>query len=202
MSDTGELHAAGAVDTSIVARQDFEHCFEVNFAVVHRFLARRVGVSLADDLAADTFATAFRRRQSFNPSLGTARAWLLGIANNLVREHWRAEQHLLGLGWRLETGAASLGRQPGPEDDVTATSLAPRIAQALASLPADQRDVLLLHAWGELSHHEIAVALGLPANTVRSRLWRARHALRSALLRRQCRHPSSGKPAKAQLTWH
>ena len=65
---------------------------------------------------------------------------------------------------------------------MAASGLAPRVAQALASLPAAQRDVLLLHAWGGLSQEEIAAALGLPAGTVRSRLWRARGALRSQLL--------------------
>ena len=62
------------------------------------------------------------------------------------------------------------------------SGLAPRVAHALASLPAAQRDARLLHAWGELSQQEIAGALGLPAATVRSRLWRARDALRSQLL--------------------
>ena len=62
------------------------------------------------------------------------------------------------------------------------SAIAPRVAQALASLPVAQRDVLLLHAWGGLSQQEIAVALGLPAATVRSRLGRARGVLRSQLL--------------------
>ena len=65
---------------------------------------------------------------------------------------------------------------------MAASGLAPRVARALASLPAEQRDVLLLHAWGGLPDEEVAVALGLPAGTVRSRLWRARSALRSQLL--------------------
>ena len=166
----------------IVALADFEHCFEVNFVVVHRFIARRVGAALADDLAAETFATAFRRRHSFDPRLGSSRAWLLGIANNLVRGHWRAEQRMLALNSRLEAEPASIGRDAGPEAQMTASGLAPLVARALASLPAEQRDVLLLHAWGGLPDEEVAVALGLPAGTVRSRLWRARSALRSQLL--------------------
>jgi hypothetical protein len=64
---------------------------------------------------------------------------------------------------------------------VAGSAITPRVAQALASLPAAQRDVLLLHAWGELSQQEIATAMGLPAATVRSRLGRARAALRSQL---------------------
>ncbi len=139
-------------------------------------------VPLADDLAAEVFATAFRRRRSFNPGQGPARAWLLGIANNLVREHWRAEQRLLSMSSRLAAEPGAIGRGQGPEEKVAGSGLAPRVAQALASLPAAQRDVLLLHAWGELSQQEIAAALGLPAATVRSRLWRARDALRSQLL--------------------
>ena len=174
---------AGAPESRpVVGLADFEQCFEVNFSVVHGFLARRVGAPLADDLAAEAFATAFRRRRSFNPAQ-PARAWLLGIANNLVREHWRAEQRLLSISSRLEAETGSVGREQGPEEQVAGSAIAPRVAQALASLPVAQRDVLLLHAWGGLSQQEIAVALGLPAATVRSRLGRARGVLRSQLLR-------------------
>jgi RNA polymerase sigma factor (sigma-70 family) len=166
----------------IIELADFEHCFEVNFVAVHRFIARRVGAPLADDLAAETFATAFRRRHSFDPSLASSRGWLFGIANNLVRGQWRAEQRMLALSSRLEAEAPSFGREAGPEAQVAGSGLAPRVARALASLPPGQRDVLLLHAWGGLADEEVAVALGLPAGTVRSRLWRARSALRSQLM--------------------
>jgi hypothetical protein len=64
---------------------------------------------------------------------------------------------------------------------VVAAALAPRIAGALAALNAEQRDVLLLHAWAGLSHEEIAAALGIANGTARSRLSRARAALRAGL---------------------
>jgi RNA polymerase sigma factor (sigma-70 family) len=64
---------------------------------------------------------------------------------------------------------------------MTAASLAPRIAEALAALNPEQREVLLLHAWAELSHEEIAAALGIANGTARSRLSRARAALRAEL---------------------
>jgi DNA-directed RNA polymerase specialized sigma24 family protein len=92
-----QRHAGASESTLVVGLADFELCFEVNFAVVHHFIVRRVGARLADDLAAEVFATAFRRRLSFNPAQGAARAWLLGIANNLVREHWRDEHRLLSI---------------------------------------------------------------------------------------------------------
>ena len=167
--------------TPVEGLADFERSFEANFAFVHKFLARRVGAPLADDLTAETFATAFRHRQSFDPYLGPVRAWLLGIANNLVREHWRAEQRFLGLEARLEAGASPTQGGSSPEERATASELEPRIANALASLPPGQRDVLLLHAWGGLAEEEIAAALGVRPGTVRSRMWRARRALRAQL---------------------
>ena len=157
----------------------FEVAFTVHFPSVHRFLARRVGSALADDLAAETFAVAFRRRASFDPSLGELRAWLFGIATNLLRAHWREEQHLLAL-------EARIAGEPGPpasesDDEALARWVAPHLARALSLLSQDQRDVLLLHAWADLSSEEIASALGVPAGTIRSRLSRARAELRDYL---------------------
>jgi RNA polymerase sigma factor (sigma-70 family) len=52
--------------------------------------------------------------------------------------------------------------------------------RALAGLPARQRDVLLLYAWAELDYEALALALDVPVGTVRSRLHRARRAVRKA----------------------
>jgi RNA polymerase sigma factor (sigma-70 family) len=168
-------------DGQIAHSAAFERCFEENFPAVHRFIARRVGTALADDLAAETFSIAYRRRTSFDPDRGTVRSWLFGIAANLLRNHWRAEQHQLELDARLAADV-ELRQDPSMSDDRLSASLAaPRIAAALAELVAEQREVLLLHAWAELSHQEIAAAVGIPVGTVRSRLSRARATLRQRL---------------------
>src|SRR5207253_10162550 len=60
-----------------------------------------------------------------------------------------------------------------------ASELWPRVASAVAALPAGERDVLMLYVWEELSYEEIASALSLPVGTVRSRLNRARNRLRT-----------------------
>jgi len=136
---------------------------------------------LADDLAAETFATAYRRRHHFDPEKGSQKSWLFGIAANLLRNHWRAEQHQLELDARLAVDV-ELRQDPSMSDDRLSASLAaPLIAAALGELVAEQREVLLLHAWAELSHQEIAAALAIPLGTVRSRLWRARTTLRERL---------------------
>jgi RNA polymerase sigma factor (sigma-70 family) len=164
---------------------DFDAVFREHFAAVYRFLARRVGRALAEDLAAEVFATAYRRRSAYRPELGSLRSWLYGIATNVLRKHWRDEQLLLELDSRLAQG--SLGLLPAAQfadaadERVIAKTLAPRIAGALAALNREQRDVLLLHAWADLSHEEIAAALGIAQGTARSRLSRARAALRALL---------------------
>jgi hypothetical protein len=60
------------------------HC-----AVVFRYVAGRLGPDAADDLAAETFLAAFRRRHRFDPDRGAVRPWLFGIATNLVAQHHR-----------------------------------------------------------------------------------------------------------------
>jgi RNA polymerase sigma factor (sigma-70 family) len=170
---------------AIVATADFEEAFREHFAPVYRFIARRVGGALAEDLAAEVFATAYRRRAAYQPHRGAVRSWLYGIATNVVRDHWRAEQQLLELDARVAPDSleprSSVQFADAADERVIAASLAPRIAGALAALNRDQRDVLLLHAWADLSHEEIATALGIAQGTARSRLSRARAALRAQL---------------------
>jgi RNA polymerase sigma factor (sigma-70 family) len=175
----GTRPAAG--EGRIADPASFEAAFGQHFPPVYRFIARRVGPALAEDLAAETFATAYRRRALFDPGQGSLRSWLYGIATNLVRNHWRAEQHLLALDARLVPEVDASGSPEAVDDRVTAAMLAPRLAAALAQLTRDQRDVLLLSVWAELSHEEIAAVLEVAPGTVRSRLWRARTALREHL---------------------
>ena len=166
-----------------VALEDFEAVFREHFAPVHRFISRRVGQALAEDLAAEVFATAYRRRAAYQPGRGSLRSWLYGIANNVVRGHWRDEQQLLELDARLARDLPVPVAQfaDAADERVIAATLAPRIAGALAALNREHREVLLLHAWADLSHEEIAAALGIAQGTARSRLSRARAALRAQL---------------------
>lgn len=86
-------------DSEVVARSleeptTFELVFDRHFPAVHRYLHRRAGRDLADDLAAETFALAFERRASCRAT-GTVLPWLYGIATNLLRHRWRAESRQL-----------------------------------------------------------------------------------------------------------
>jgi RNA polymerase sigma-70 factor (ECF subfamily) len=162
---------AGSLDSP----ESFAEIFDRHYVAVHRYLARRAPRAQADDLASTTFAVAFERRRSFRPSSTSALPWLLGIATNLLHERHRVERREQGTLALLRTEhlADDQGGSDEPDTD--------RLARALATLDPAQRDVLLMHAWEELSYEEIAEALGIPIGTVRSRLSRARAHLRSQI---------------------
>jgi RNA polymerase sigma-70 factor (ECF subfamily) len=148
--------------------------YERHCDVVFRFLRRRVGDELAEDLAAEAWARAFRQRSRFRPEHETALPWLFGICSNLIADHRRAERRRLRALEQL-AGARVREHVDGPADGLS--ELAPELVRALRRLPSADRDALLLVAWGELSYEETAVALGVPIGTVRSRVSRARRRL-------------------------
>ena len=143
--------------------------------------AGRRGRDVADDIAADTFVIALRKQGSFDARRGPVRAWLYGIATNLVAQHRRTESRR----YRALARARAEGPADGHEDRVVswvaAEEMKPRLAGALARLSREERDVLLLVALADLSHEEISHALGIPYGTVGSRLHGAMRSLRAAL---------------------
>lgn len=165
-------------------RTSFDEAFEAEFDRLHRYLARRLGSPAAEDLAAESFAIAYRRWDDVDPSR-PVRPWLYGIAGNLIRHHRRKERRMLRAYAR--TGVDPIVH----EDETTAERVDPHardaraqkavIAAALAQLRPAEREVLLMHAWAELSDAEIAGALSLPLGTVKSRLNRAREHMRNHL---------------------
>jgi RNA polymerase sigma-70 factor (ECF subfamily) len=157
----------------------FDEAFESEFPALHRYLHRRVGAAAAEDLAAATFVTALRRWDQFDQTR-PLRPWLYGIAANLARHHWRSERRQLRAYAR--SGIDPISVEDGDTlERVDAHGLQRELAAALAGLRARDREILLLHAWAELSDAEIATALSLPLGTVKSRLHRTRERLRNQL---------------------
>ena len=150
----------------------FEPIFDRHFQAVHRYLHRRAGRDLADELAADTFALAFERRASCRAA-GSVLPWLYGIATNLLRRRRRVERRQLRAYAR-----SGVDQWAAYEDDAAARiddkALGARLARALAAMRPRERDALLLYALGDLSYGEIAFALEVPVGTVRTWLHRAR----------------------------
>lgn len=155
----------------------FTPIYDRYFPVIHHYVAGRLGRQSADDLAADTFLTAFRQRTRFDPRRGAVRPWLFGIATKIVAQHRRTEIRRYRALSRTATGPEAAESHEGRV--VASVGLQPGLARALAALNRGERDVLLLSAFAELSHEEIGQALGISPGTVGSRLSRARAKLRT-----------------------
>jgi RNA polymerase sigma factor (sigma-70 family) len=164
---------AEAIQASRSDPEAFVEVFDRHFHAIHRYLHRRVGPGLAEDLAASTFTEAFAARRRYDRRRPDALPWLYGIASNLLRHHYRTEERQLRAFAR--TGIDPVGSESVPD------FRGADVAAAVAALNAEDRETLLLFAWAELGYAEIAQALGVPIGTVRSRLNRARTTVRKLL---------------------
>jgi RNA polymerase sigma factor (sigma-70 family) len=172
------VEADGAlIERSLRGRPDaFVEVVRRHEVAVHGFLARRAGRQIADDLLGEVWLRAFAARGGYDPAHQDARPWLFGIARNVLRAHWRT---------RRDAGHPAAAGAVDPWDDVVdrldSASRAQGVISAVRALPAAERDVLLLVAWEQLTPAEAAAVLGIPQGTARSRLHRARAALRPVL---------------------
>lgn len=153
----------------------FGELFDAHYGAVVAH-ARRRGSSWDDaqDVAADVFAVAWRRRGDIPE--GFELAWLLGVARRVQANRWRGERR-----WRELLGRLAGTVAPHGEEMAVATGTDPRLSAALATLPARDREVLRLIAWDGLTHAEAGVVLGCSESSVSSRVARARARLRRAL---------------------
>jgi RNA polymerase sigma factor (sigma-70 family) len=172
---------AAVIESSWREPERFAVLFDRHAPHIYRYLARRAGPQVADDLVAETFLAAFARRDRYDLSYSDARPWLYGIATNLAGQHRRDEARQ----FRIRQAAVADPEVPGHAGrvaaDVTAQAMRTLLGRALATLPAGDRNVLLLIAWEQLTYQEVSRALAIPVGTVRSRLHRARTKVRQVL---------------------
>ncbi len=136
------------------------------------YLSRHVGRrGDAEDLLQECFVIAARQSDSISVA-DSPRAWLFGIARNLVREHHRRQ---------ARTTTATLVAEPAAMSPPSGDERVDAMRAAIDRLPEAQREVLELRVSQDLSYVEIAAALAIPVGTVRSRLHHAVAALRNRL---------------------
>jgi RNA polymerase sigma factor (sigma-70 family) len=184
--DTAADSHADADDASVIRRSqqhpsEFAELFQRHAPEIQRYVVRRLGTGVADDVVAETFLAAFRQRDGYDTARPDARPWLYGIASHLIGRHRRSEIRTYRLFAKTGADPVSAPFTDRVDEAVSAGAVRQRLAAALARLPATQRDALLLVAWSELSYGEAAAAMGVPVGTVRSRVNRARGRLRRAL---------------------
>jgi len=138
----------------------------------------------AEDAVQDACLRAITYHASFRGE--NPRAWLLRIVRNVVHERLRARatRAEAPLGVEGEAGFIDLpDPSPGPDAVLSGRQDAARLEAALAALPAELRECLVLCELEELSYREIAHITDVPIGTVMSRLWRARRMLRPLVAR-------------------
>jgi RNA polymerase sigma-70 factor (ECF subfamily) len=149
------------------------------FALLQRMLRPSGLDALVEDLAQETFLRAFRALPRFDPQ-GRARlrTWLLTIATRLaINECKRTRVPTVP----VDDFAETLQGPFTADRDDTRRRAAAAIARAISGLPPRQRAAFVLQHFHHLDHAAIANALEVPVGTVKSRLARARTALREAL---------------------
>ncbi|MEU4819487.1 RNA polymerase sigma factor [Micromonospora aurantiaca] len=182
MSETADMIRADDGELWQRARHGEAECFGVLFdrhgGAVRAFCARRTGsIDAADDLVSIVFLEAWRRRGEVELVDGNALPWLYGIARRTIQHRWRtAVRHRRALE-RLAPASATPDHAEEVAGRLDDERHLARLRAALERLRPPDRDVLLLCVWQGLTYAEAAVALGVPVDTVRSRLSRARSRL-------------------------
>jgi RNA polymerase sigma-70 factor (ECF subfamily) len=183
MPTTSRTHVRLSDAAIIVAsRKDparFAEIFDRHWPTIHRYCVGRAGAA-GEDIASETFRVALDSCRRFDRTREDATPWLFGIATNLLRRSLRTESRQARALQRLKPREGA-DLSDDTLDRLEAEALGAQVAEALRGLSAVYRDTLLLHVWGELTYEQIAEAMFVSVGTVRSRIHRARAAVRSTL---------------------
>lgn len=192
-----ELLAAATTDKAA-----FLEFYDRHVEQVIAFGVRRLGDSdQVADLVAEVFLAVLRSAGSYDPRRGTARAWLYGIAANVVAGGRRRAAKEAGAYAQL-SGRRLLEPDDYAELDsrLDAASAARRLSEAMARVPRADRVVLELVALDQLTVTEAAAALGIRPGAARSRLARARRRLRADLTDPDPAAAATGAPGQGRRT--
>lgn len=164
--------------TDVDRSDHFRALFDAHFKDVLGYALRRVGdIDAASDVAAEVFIVAWRKLDSM-PTGSEARPWLFGVARNVVLNERRGIRRRNNLAIRV---ASVIDQHVKEFDDGQDQAEIERVLKAIEQLNEDERELLRLVAWEELTPTEAAAVLGIPAVTARTKLHKARTKLRTIL---------------------
>lgn len=170
-SDEELIEAVGAGD-----RRAFRALYRRYRVAIYAFLRRRTGDrAVAEDLCQEVFMAVLDVSKRWEPRAKVSTLIYRIAANQLSKSRRKSPQK------SLDEDREQAAEIPGPEQEVSMTEQARLVRDALARLDEDQRDVLVLHQYHGLSYAEVADVLEIPLGTVRSRISRAKAALRADL---------------------
>lgn len=156
-------------------RIDWRQVYERDFPRIYNYFRYRIGVdAIAEELAAETFARAWRSRRLYDSDLSAFSTWLFSIARNLAIDHYQQRRVEVGL-----EAAGHVADEASVESTVQRRQDVARLAQLLAGLPEREHEILALRYGGDLSYREIARQLELSAVNARVIIYRTVRRLRA-----------------------
>ncbi len=156
---------------------EFEGVYRDCLHEVRKYAAAHVGRDDVDDVVNATFMSVWQRFDDAPPL--SRRAWVLGVARNHCRNRWRTDRRFSGLVDEIAFARPRL--ETKLSDERVGFEVLDNFQRAIEALSADDRELLVLSGWLELSPSEIAEVLGIQAGTVRVRLHRLRNLLTTKL---------------------
>lgn len=145
------------------------------------FLTGMTGdATTALDLTQETFVRLYRSRARYRPA-GQFSSWIFTVAANLARDHARWLSRHPSTSMEEECLPPQADPAPAPDESAQRSEHMARVHQALARLPADLREAMLLFAWEDLSYAEIARVAGCSPKAAEMRIYRARQLMKQAL---------------------
>lgn len=167
-----------AIELSWEVPERFSEIFDRHFSSIFAFCARRVGPVLAEDIVNETFCVAFDHRRHYDTKeRPNARPWLMGIATNVMRHEFRRQLREKRAVDRISVEDTHPDHDASIVDNFAAAKRVERVRAALAKLPSQEIEALLLSVLELRTYEQIAEVLQVPVGTVRSRIHRARKHL-------------------------
>jgi RNA polymerase sigma-70 factor (ECF subfamily) len=155
---------------------EFREVYERWLPVIWRYVRTRIPEHYeAQDITSEIFTRAWRAWSRYDPAMGTARAWLLGIAHHVVADWWRSRRtEGWPLGHRLpEALDSNVSPYPRPDEVVLQEELLAQLQRALTTLSDREREAIALRFAGGLTSAEIGQILGLTEGAVKMMIYRA-----------------------------
>ena len=150
--------------------------YDAHGAELYRFARRSLGdANLAEDAVQEAFLRAWRASASYDPARASQRTWLFAIVRNVVIDFVRAR------GARPPLASGSDAHEGAADDELDRALTSWQVETALAELDDDHRRVLVEVHWRGRPYAEVALDLGIPAGTVKSRVYYGLRAMRTSL---------------------
>lgn len=153
----------------------FRQLYDLSYGRVARYVQKVAGdYGMADDILAQTYTVAWQKSSSFRGN-GRITTWLIGITRNIMFREFRKSKNYVP--FEEEYSAAETKSQFRVEVESTNAAL----KAALQTLKVNHREILELVFYQDLSYVEVSELIGIPVNTVKTRVFHAKQALRDVL---------------------